>query len=440
MLLLLMSLAGVGGLRPERSSGDWDPFIKGIAMGDENALASLYDASSRLVYSVVLRMVGNNADADEVVQDVYAQAWRSARDFSLERGSASSWLVMMARSRALDKIRSRGTRSNRETTLEEVANVSSKEDAPESVVMKGQTRSIIRSAMDALVPEQRQAIEMSFFMGLTHSELAEKLGQPLGTIKTRIRLGMNKLRQSLAVGGLAGEELQELQSRIDRNDPECMEALREAKEWVSQLGHAAPLAEPPALLRSKILNAARAEKRSAVQPIAPKSNWASFIGWAAAAALLVATLINRNDLNTVRQDLADARESVSRLTLQSDQYRKVAAILMSRDAQMIRLTTSAPEAPQFRAYWSKESGLVLAGNNVKAPATGRTMQLWVVPKTGQPISAGVFAPDAGGQVILIAESLGAIPENAAALAISDEPTGGSAQPTTTPAWVGKLGD
>lgn len=243
--------------------------------------------------------------------------------------------------------------------------------------------------------------------------------------------------EAYLLGGLEGEELQHLQSRIDNNDPECLEALREATELVAQLGHAAPLAEPPALLRSRILNAARAEKRTSALPV---SNWAAYTGWAVAAALLIATLVNRNGLTAIRQELAEARGEVSRLTLKSDQYRKVASILMARDAQVIRLTATAPEAPQFRAYWSKESGLVLAGSNVSAPASGRTMQLWVVPKTGKPVSAGLFAPDSTGQVILIAENVFANPGDAAALAISDEPMGGSPQPTTTPAWVGKLGD
>jgi len=203
MLFFLMSMAGLGGARPVRPVAEWDGFIQGIRQGDDRALGALYDASSRLVYSVVLRIVGNAADADEVVQDVYAQVWRSAGDYATERGSASAWIVMMARSRALDKIRSRATREQRETQLDVVAETHAKEDQPEQAVMKRQARSIIQSAMATLAPEQRQVIEMSFFMGLTHSELAARLGQPLGTIKTRIRLGMNKLRDSLAVGGLA---------------------------------------------------------------------------------------------------------------------------------------------------------------------------------------------------------------------------------------------
>jgi RNA polymerase sigma-70 factor (ECF subfamily) len=107
---------------------------------------------------------------------------------------------MLARSRALDRLRSRDSRRQRETALDEVATARSKDEPAEKVVALNQQRSIVRSAMAELAPEQREAIELSFFAGLTHSELAERLGAPLGTVKTRIRLGMIKLRQSLSGG------------------------------------------------------------------------------------------------------------------------------------------------------------------------------------------------------------------------------------------------
>jgi RNA polymerase sigma-70 factor (ECF subfamily) len=122
-----------------------------------------------------------------------------ARDYSGERGTPSTWLVMLARSRALDRLRSRESRRQRESALDEVFEAPSKEAAPEEVALASAERTRVRRAMAQLAPEQREAIELAFFTGLSHSELASRLRQPLGTVKTRIRLGMIRLRQALGV-------------------------------------------------------------------------------------------------------------------------------------------------------------------------------------------------------------------------------------------------
>ncbi len=181
----------------------WSHCIQRAAGGDQQGLADLYDHSSRLVYSVALRIAGSPADAEEITLDVYSQVWKLAKDYTPERGSASSWLVMMARSRALDKVRSRVSRAKYETPLETVFDAASPGESAEDSALMSESRRRIRQAMQELNADQRQAIELSFFEGLTHSELAEKLGQPLGTVKTRIRLGMMKLRSALGAG--AGE-------------------------------------------------------------------------------------------------------------------------------------------------------------------------------------------------------------------------------------------
>jgi RNA polymerase sigma-70 factor (ECF subfamily) len=204
-MMLCMALTGGTGARPgaalRPSDAQWGQYISAAAAGKQEALASLYDESSRLVYSIAFRILNNAEDAEEVTLEVYAQIWRQAGDYSSERGTPSTWLVMLARSRALDRVRSRDTRRHRETPLDEVAAARSPEDPPEQAAFLSQRRTIVRTAMMELAPEQREAIELSFFSGLTHTELAEKLGQPLGTVKTRIRLGMIKLRQSLTAGG-----------------------------------------------------------------------------------------------------------------------------------------------------------------------------------------------------------------------------------------------
>lgn len=185
---------------PMRSSdADWAALIGRIANGEQDALAKLYDQSSRLVYSIALRVLSDTADAEEVTLDVYSQVWRMARDYSGERGTPSTWLVMLARSRALDRLRSRESRRQRESALDEVFEAPSKEAAPEEVALASAERTRVRRAMAQLAPEQREAIELAFFTGLSHSELASRLRQPLGTVKTRIRLGMIRLRQALGV-------------------------------------------------------------------------------------------------------------------------------------------------------------------------------------------------------------------------------------------------
>ena len=191
--------------RPPSREADpqWERCIQRTARGDQQGLAELYDLSSRLVYSVALRIAGNSADAEEIALDVYSQVWKLAKDYSPDRGSPTSWLVMMARSRALDKVRSRVARSQHETALDMVADAASPGESAEDAVLASESQRRVRLAMRELSVDQRQAIELSFFSGLTHSELAERLGQPLGTVKTRIRLGMIKLRSALGVA--AGE-------------------------------------------------------------------------------------------------------------------------------------------------------------------------------------------------------------------------------------------
>ena len=175
--------------------------------------------------------------------------------------------------------------------------------------------------------------------------------------------------------------------------------------------------------------------RPAQRP-APKNNALAWSGWAVAAALLIGALLYTQTLD---RQLGELRAELEAISKDISRSRKVLAVLMARDAKIIRLTSTAPNAPQFRAFWDRSTGLVLTGLNIPRPAQGRTLQLWLVPKKGNPISAGVFAPLDNGQVLMIAEAK-ADPSDTAALAISDEPEGGSPQPTTTPVFVGALGE
>lgn len=226
---------------------------------------------------------------------------------------------------------------------------------------------------------------------------------------------------------------QEIETRIATGDPVVRELIRDARETVSMIALAAPQVDPPALLRGRLLSQIRANS-----PPSRMRSLVSMAGWAVAAALAAIAVYVHQDRSAAQRELAEAKLEVESLRSSAARSRKALDVLRARDARFIRLST-AEQQPTFRAFWSREAGLLLAGSNVPTPAAGRTMQLWVVPKKGNPISAGVFAPESNGEVLVVAQGI-ADPSDAAALAISDEPAGGSPQPTTKPVYVGPLGE
>ena len=166
------------------------------AGGDQSAMAQLYDASSARVFGLAMRVLGDRNSAEDAVVEVYAQAWRDASRFDAQRGNARAWLLTIARSRAIDILRSR-RREPPCDPLETANEVDSGGPGPEDQSSELQRRNYVRAALENLHPEQREAIELAYFSDFSHSEIASKLGQPLGTIKSRIRSGMMVLRELL---------------------------------------------------------------------------------------------------------------------------------------------------------------------------------------------------------------------------------------------------
>jgi RNA polymerase sigma-70 factor (ECF subfamily) len=176
----------------------WEEYVKEIQGRNADALKRLYDASSPMLYRLVYRILGNAADAEEVLIDTFEQVWRTAGTFNPVRGDVRRWLVLLTRSRALDRLRSMAGKRLREHPVIFERDVISKDPHPEEVSMLGQQQYRVRQALARLPQEQRQAVELAYFFGLTHTEIASTLGVPLGTIKTRIRSAMDRLRLAFA--------------------------------------------------------------------------------------------------------------------------------------------------------------------------------------------------------------------------------------------------
>ena len=168
-----------------------------IARGDHGALAELYDRHARLVFSLALRILQNRADAEDVVQDVFTQVWAQAARYDTARGEVAAWMLMMARTRAIDRLRSRSLRpetASDQRVVEELPDATARQDLQ---LLSAEEVESLQHALNALPVAQRVALELAYYEGLTHAEIADRLSEPLGTVKTRIRQAVIKLRESL---------------------------------------------------------------------------------------------------------------------------------------------------------------------------------------------------------------------------------------------------
>ena len=174
--------------------------MRRMGRSDREAFAQLYDRFSRPLFATALRILHNNAEAEDIVQDVFLALWEKATTYETGRGSAFAWAVTLTRNRAIDRVRMRKRRSEllAETTAEDAGTQPSDAgpDSADGLVLKEQS-STVRAAVAALPADQQRAVELAFFSGLTQLEIAEKLSEPLGTVKARIRRGLLRLRNTL---------------------------------------------------------------------------------------------------------------------------------------------------------------------------------------------------------------------------------------------------
>jgi RNA polymerase sigma-70 factor (ECF subfamily) len=173
----------------------WAQLIQSIAAGDQLALHALYEMAHRIVFTLIVRITANRETAEEVTIDVFHDVWRHAARYDAANGTVLGWIMNQARSRAIDRLRFESRKKrNPDGDVQPPAEVAA--DPHDVLELRDQGESL-RAALTALTPDERQAIETTFFGGLTHAEAAVRLNQPLGTIKTRIRSGLHKLRRTL---------------------------------------------------------------------------------------------------------------------------------------------------------------------------------------------------------------------------------------------------
>ena len=183
------------------SNADDAALIRRMCDADEAALGELYDRWMRSLYSLVVHLLKDADDAEDVVEETFWQAWRKASAYEPSRGAVSTWLLTIGRRKALDRLRARRRHSSEQTIGDDqtLASIASPEMDPLQDAEGSELRKHVAAAMMELPAEQRAVLELGYFSGLSQAEIADRTGQPLGTVKTRMRLGMQKLREPLSM-------------------------------------------------------------------------------------------------------------------------------------------------------------------------------------------------------------------------------------------------
>lgn len=181
--------------KPPVEEREWVAIVQSIATGDQHALHALYEMAHRPVFTLTMRITANRETAEEITIDVFHNVWRDASRYNAVSGTVLGWIMNQARSRAIDRLRFDNRKKRSPGNGEQPAGEAAAD--PHDVLELRKQGETLRAALAVLTPDERRAIETTFFAGLTHAEAAERLNQPLGTLKTRIRSGLHKLRRVL---------------------------------------------------------------------------------------------------------------------------------------------------------------------------------------------------------------------------------------------------
>lgn len=182
------------------AEAEWVALVRSVAGGDQGALHGLYERAHRVVFTLILRITANRETAEEVTLDVFHDVWRRASFYQEAGGTVLGWIMNQARSRAIDRVRFEQRKKRVPPDTADRLPATGAADADDRIAFRQQSEAL-RRALDVLTPDERRAIEEAFFSESTYAEVAARLNQPLGTIKTRIRSGLHKLRQALVEGG-----------------------------------------------------------------------------------------------------------------------------------------------------------------------------------------------------------------------------------------------
>jgi RNA polymerase sigma-70 factor (ECF subfamily) len=187
--------------RNRRATSSIDPtLLARIVKGDQQAFSQLYDHSSALLYTLAFRILADREEVNDLLQEVYLELWHKVARYDVGRGTPIAWLITLTRSRAIDRLRTRGVHGHNATSPLDATLSSKLADlgpSPFETQADQELRMAVGTAITGLPPAQQQAIELAYYEGMSHQEIAARLNQPLGTVKTRIKLGMSKLRESL---------------------------------------------------------------------------------------------------------------------------------------------------------------------------------------------------------------------------------------------------
>jgi anti-sigma-K factor RskA len=255
-----------------------------------------------------------------------------------------------------------------------------------------------------------------------------------------------ELIEAYALGALEAEDRAALEAHLAGGCQDCAKAIEEARWVVSQLGYLAPEAQPPDKLKSRLIQTVRNETRGAQSSLKPKGD-IPFWMWAGVAALLLLTVYSAWDARRLQKQIQSINERAAAEFRQREQLqqelavaKRAAHILTDANSKKFAMWPHDSQMPKLEAMWHPDLGICVTGQKVPMPSTNRTLQLWLIPKApgSKPMPSLTFWPDAEGKLVLMVENPPEVIADTKALAITEEPAGGSAQPTGTPMWVGGI--